>query len=73
MRLSVSMALQSLSEECAHLTDLEAQVEAQRGVRDALIQDALGQGVTYRNLQSVTGLSRERLSRIGSPSRRNPD
>lgn len=70
VRLSVSMALDALSEQVDALAEAEKNVAVQRKIRDDLIRDARGADIGYRRLTNLTGLSRDRLYTIvNSPSK----
>lgn len=71
IRLSVSMALNALTEQVNALAEAEQLVHKERAIRDDLIRDARAAGIGYRNLTQLTGLSRDRLYTIvNSPSKR---
>ena len=61
----MSMSLRSLEESALIVKDAESKLIKERAIRDELIKDALESGVTYKTLQRVTGLSRDRLFNIG--------
>lgn len=63
-RLSVSMALDALSEQVDALRAAEDKVLTERTLRDNLIRDARDSGIGYRRLVTITGLSRDRLYTI---------
>lgn len=70
MRISTTMAMESLQITCDKLDALLVQAEDERMMRDNLIRDAVEAGVSYRSLIKVTGLSRNRLYLIANnPSR----
>lgn len=64
-RVSASLAIDSLSEVCADVRNLEQQLTDLRGERDSLIRETL-QWVPMLRLVPVTGLSRERLYKIST-------
>lgn len=69
-RISVTMALGSLEEQCA--TTREALEDYRRAIalRDDLIRDCRAAKVPVRTLINVTGLTRDRINRIAySPSK----
>jgi hypothetical protein len=63
-RLSVSMALDALSEQVTALSEAEQTVATERAIRDDLIRDAREAGIGYSRLVKITGLSRDRLYTI---------
>ena len=69
-RISVTMALDALTEQVEVVRKAEETLIRQRAIRDDLIRDArLSGGIGYRRLVNITGLSRDRLyTLINSPS-----
>jgi hypothetical protein len=64
-RVSASLLIESLQEQCEEVRDLEKQLQAARDLRDDAIRDALTI-VPMVRLVKVTHLSRERLYAINS-------
>jgi hypothetical protein len=62
--LSITLAMDSLRDQCELVDQHRAQLEAAIAERDRLISDALTNGISYRRISSVTGLSKQRLWRI---------
>ncbi len=69
MRLSVSMALDALSEQVELVHSAEATLEQQRSQRDEMIRDAQEAGIGMPRLARITGLSRNRLWTIVNSGR----
>ena len=63
-RLSVSMALDAITDEIEALAEAEELVRHRRGLRDNLIRDARAAGISYPRLCKITGLSRDRIYTI---------
>lgn len=61
--ISVSLALDSLSEATAEVRALETKLAESKALRNRLIKDASGK-VKAQVLQDITGLSREQIYRI---------
>lgn len=64
-KLSVSLALQALSEAADEVRRLEALLAQARGVRNDILMDA-ARHVSITRLARITGLSREQASKIAS-------
>lgn len=63
-RISVSLALDSLAEQCDALREAEHRVVIERQIRDNLIRDARASDIAYRRISRLTGLSRVTLGKI---------
>ena len=72
-RISVSLALESLSEAVSEVEEASTALRESRAVRDALIRDAYDSKVPVLHLVRVTGLSREAIYRITHKGGSNPD
>jgi len=64
MRLSATMAVESLREQVSSVRELEEALARERNSRDELIRDARACALPYDMLMRLTGLSRQRLHRI---------
>jgi hypothetical protein len=62
--LTISMVMDSLREQCAMVEEARALVSERIAVRDRMIADAMVEGISYKRLAAVTGLSQHRLWRI---------
>lgn len=68
VNLSVSMALESLREQCEIVNAAELRLTQERAKRNDLIRDARDNGIGYRAIMRLTGLSRDRLyTLVNSP------
>lgn len=63
-RISVSLAIDALSESVAAVDDAVLHLANKRAIRDDLIRDARLNGIGFPRLVQVTGLSRDRLATI---------
>lgn len=63
-RPSFTLALALLAQEVRELEELEERVREKRGERNVLLQDARDNGVPYKKLMQVTGLSRDTIAGI---------
>lgn len=70
--LSVSMALESLSDQMQVVKDAEHTLLKERALRDDLIRDARENDIPYRTLMRITGMSRDRLYTIVTTPRHEP-
>jgi len=71
MLISVSMALEALSDAVSEVKQKEVAWKDSMAVRDDLIRNAMDGDVPLRRLVAITGLSRDRLYTIyNSPSKR---
>ena len=61
---SVSMALESLRDQCELVADLQNRLQDALEERNRLLVDARKHHVPYTSLRAATGLSRERMTRI---------
>lgn len=74
LRISGTMAMDSLAEQSTLTAEARAAYEAQRATRDDLIRDARSASIPVAALMRVTGLGRDRISKISSaPSRTETD
>ena len=63
-RISVSLALAALEDQCAVVQECDTRLTEALHVRNTLIRDALLSGVPYPRVARITGLSRNRLWKI---------
>lgn len=64
--ISVSLALEGLSETVAALTEAQATVDRLYKLRDDFIADARDNGVSYIAISERTGLSRQQIYNVSS-------
>lgn len=62
--VSASMAIESLREQIAATHRARERYDRERTVRDNLIRDARSAGIPVAQLMRVTGLGRDRISKI---------
>ena len=72
-KVSVSLALQSLTDAVSDVDEASLALRESRGVRDDLIRDAYDNKVPVLHLVRVTGLSREAIYRITHKGRVQPE
>lgn len=65
----MTMAIDSLREQVARTATAKAEHDRERAIRDELITDARKGGVPAAFVMKVTGLSRDRVSKITSAGR----
>lgn len=63
-KISASMFLESLSEQCLDASRALESYRKEIALRDDLIRDALAAGISYKALMTRTRLSRDRLYTI---------
>lgn len=63
-RLSVSLALDALTEQMEVARKAQENANNEMGIRNNLIRDAREAGLPYRRLTKITQLSRQRLDRL---------
>lgn len=64
VRISVTMALDSLREQVTSAAEAKAHYEQQQAIRDDLIRDCRAAKVPFGTLMRITGLSKDRLIKI---------
>lgn len=66
MKISATMALDSLREQVTSTVEARNEYDRQRAVRDDLIRDARTGGIPVAIIMHVTGLSRDRIVKINA-------